>query len=129
MSNLTYQFINTINKPGRYFDSGTNLHLLVRNGSNGPKKYWIFRFTYEGKRRDKSLGSYPAVSLSSARELAISARVELNKGTLLPRDDSKVAKNTQSFHEFTLDWIEMNKGQRSVIIVPPQLFCSSSPRV
>ena len=113
MPKLTYQFVNTVTETGRYFDSGTNLHLLVKNGSNGPRKYWIFRFTCQGKRRDKSFGSFPAVSLSRARNLAIDAKAELNKGNFLSESEEVLARDGLTFHQFTLDWIETNKGQWS----------------
>ena len=113
MPKLTYQFVNTVTETGRYFDSGTNLHLLVKDGLNGPRKYWIFRFTCQGKRRDKSFGSFPAVSLSRARNLAIDAKAKLNKGDFLSASEDVQERESWTFRQFTLDWIETNKGQWS----------------
>jgi len=50
---LTYARISKLSKPGRYFDGGTGLHLLIKKTGN---KYWVFRFKLDGKRRD---GFYP----------------------------------------------------------------------
>ena len=110
MPKLTYQFVNTVTETGRSFDSGTNLHLLVKNGSNGPRKYWIFRFTSQGKRRDKIFGSFPAVSLSRARNLSIYAKAELKKGDFLSASDDVQERESWTFQQFTLDWIETNRG-------------------
>lgn len=53
---------------GRHYDGGGNgLHLLVReSGSKG----WVQRIRVHGKYVDLGLGSYPAVSLGRARQIA-----------------------------------------------------------
>ena len=76
MQKLSHQFVNNVTKPGRYFDAGNNLHLLVRSGQAGPKKYWIARVTFKGKRKDLSLGIFPTVSLAEARNLAIDVKAD-----------------------------------------------------
>jgi hypothetical protein len=53
------------------------LHLWVRPDL---KKYWIFRFTFAGRRYDMSLGSFPAVSLSDAKKRALILRGKLFNG-------------------------------------------------
>ncbi len=58
---LTFKRIQTLSEPGRYFDGGTGLHLLVKSSD---KKYWVFRHTKNGKRHDLGLGVFPRVSLS-----------------------------------------------------------------
>ena len=83
MHKLTHQFVTNITKPGRYFDAGSNLHLLVRSGPTGQKKYWICKFTFERKRRDPSLGVFPIISLSEARKLAIGLEAKINNGIYL----------------------------------------------
>ena len=35
MRRLTHQFVANTTEPGRYFDAGSNLHLLVRSGPVG----------------------------------------------------------------------------------------------
>lgn len=52
--------------PGLYADGG-NLYLRVAPGGS---RGWIFRFTLHGRTRDAGLGSYPALSLAEARDLA-----------------------------------------------------------
>ena len=61
---LTYARITKITTPGRYFDGGTGLHLLVRSAT---KQYWVFRFKFAGKRQDMGLGVFPRIPLADAR--------------------------------------------------------------
>ena len=95
---LSDAFIKNITTPGRYTDRVTpGLNLQVkRNGG----KYWTFRVVDAGRRRDVSLGAYPAVTLKTARTRAVSLRAQLYKGERLSvawrpahqtpaRDDSK----------------------------------------
>ena len=93
MQKLTHQFVANTTKPGRYFDTGSNLHLLVRSGPVGPNKYWIYRYTLERKRQERSLGVFPNVSLSEARKLAIDLRARINSGenvNEIPQDSAYI---------------------------------------
>ena len=83
MHKLTHQFVANTTNPGRYFDAGSNLHLLVRSGPAGPNKYWIYRFTFERNRQERSLGVFPIISLSEARKLAIGLEAKINNGIYL----------------------------------------------
>ena len=74
---LTYVQIAKTTKPGRYFDGGTGLHLLVKSAT---KKYWVFRFKFNGARQDMGLGVFPRVSLADARKASYEARVLLDGG-------------------------------------------------
>jgi hypothetical protein len=62
-------------KPGHSksrISDGAGLYLLlfVKGGSHG----WRFDYTFEGRRKTLSLGTYPAVSLALARQRAEDAR-------------------------------------------------------
>jgi hypothetical protein len=48
--------------------------------------YWRLDYTYQGRRRTMSLGSYPEIGLDSARALARAARDMLLSG-VDPMDD------------------------------------------
>jgi hypothetical protein len=63
-------------KPGRHTD-GDGLTLVVSN--TGAKK-WVLRYQAAGVRRDKGLGSYPAVGLKEARAKAAEDRRLLAAG-------------------------------------------------
>lgn len=60
---------------GMHSDGG-GLFLKVRGGSRS----WVFRFTKDGKKREKGLGSVGAVSLAQAREKAAQAREAVAQG-------------------------------------------------
>ena len=69
-------------KPGdgrRRLSDGAGLYLLlfVNGGSHG----WRFDYTFRGRRKTLSLGTYPANSLSTARVKAEEARRLLGEGT------------------------------------------------
>ncbi|MBZ0129632.1 MAG: integrase arm-type DNA-binding domain-containing protein [Rhodobacteraceae bacterium] len=69
-NSLSARFVETVTEPGKHFD-GHGLFLRVR--SNGGKQ-WVQRITIRGKRRELGLGSPPAVSLATARKLALENR-------------------------------------------------------
>ena len=56
---------------------GDGLYLLIRPDG---AKWWRFDFSFEGKRKTISLGVYPDVSLSIARQRADDARIKLVTG-------------------------------------------------
>ena len=70
---LTTAFVKEVEEPGRYGDGrgGFGLSLLVRPTRDGLGKNWQQRLTVAGKPRSLGLGSFPQVSLSRARTLAV----------------------------------------------------------
>jgi integrase len=83
---LTDLFIKNVSKAGRYTDSETKgLNLQVKPSLH---KYWAFRFLFENRRYDLSLGAYPEISLKEARKRAIEARNKLNQG-INPKPEKK----------------------------------------
>jgi integrase len=109
---LTDIVVKNLIKPGRYTDDQTKgLHLWVKDLD---KKYWILRYTHEGRRYGLSLGVYPEASLRLAREKALQARNELIKGVnpIVERVLSKKPKQADPvvlFSDFALDYIETMK--------------------
>lgn len=79
MKNIfTDLFIRSLHTPGRYTDAETRgLNLQVKSQN---QKYWTFRYLYNKKRCDISLGAYPNISLKEARKRAIEHRHSLNNG-------------------------------------------------
>ena len=75
---FTDTFIRNIKDLGRYTDAATQgLNLQVKPSGG---KYWTFRYLFQGKRSDLSLGTYPTISLKEARARATNARNDLNQG-------------------------------------------------
>ena len=112
---LTYAKISKISKPGRYFDGGSGLHLLVKKTGN---KYWVFRFKRFGKRQDMSLGVFPRVALAEARKAALQARVMLDGGTnpLAQRTPAKAIRPStlpeiSTFKKFALEYVQSKRPE------------------
>ena len=84
---LTAAKLNSKLEPGKYHDGGgTGLFVLVdRRGS----KFFVQRITFKGKRHEIGLGSFPTVSLSSARDTARTNKQLARDGT----DPRKTTKN------------------------------------
>ncbi len=62
-------------KPADYADGG-GLRLHVTTSG----KYWHYRYRWEGKSKELSLGTYPSISLKEARECHEEARDLLARG-------------------------------------------------
>jgi len=97
---------------GRHTDDKTKgLHLWVKPSM---QKYWIFRYTLNGKRQGMGLGAFPEVRLKEARKKAVEARNNVNKGNS-PIQVKKQANSLQraskvpTFGVFALDYIETMK--------------------
>ena len=106
--------LNKISKPCRYsIPESKGLHLWVKKDG---KKYWIFRYTFNGKRFDLSLGTFPEIQLQEARKKTIKLRASIINGSN-PRDERILKKqegfkgkkqnySKVSFEDFSLDYIE-----------------------
>lgn len=91
---LTARFVETVSKPGKYFD-GQGLFLRV--SANGARQ-WVQRITIKGKRCELGLGSPPAVSLATARKLAVENRGKAMLGGD-PLADKHKAKEALTFEQ------------------------------
>jgi integrase len=108
-TNFTDAFAKNVTAPGRYTDPSTKgLNLNVKNG----RKYWVFRYTFNGRRHDLTLGSYPDISLKEARNRAIACRADLIavrepnaywKATVQPTAE---VDSGPTFKEFALECIK-----------------------
>lgn len=78
---------------------GNGLHLLVQPGGS---KLWLFRYRFAGKENMLSLGSFPDVSLASARQKRDDARRLLADGNdpSRKRKDDKLAAAVAAANTF-----------------------------
>jgi hypothetical protein len=59
----------------------TGLTLLVRPSASGSlRRSWVYRYTFDGKRRRFGLGAYPAVPLAAAQSKAREAATQVAAG-------------------------------------------------
>jgi len=112
---LTYARISKLDKPGRYFDGGSGLHLLIKKTGN---KYWVFRFKHDDKRQDMGLGVFPRVALADVRKMAQEARVLLDSGInpLAKKTAAKVTKHataqkTTTFKQFAIEYVAAKRPE------------------
>ncbi|MCJ8158546.1 phage integrase central domain-containing protein [Sphingomonas sp. LaA6.9] len=94
MGKLTATAIKAAKKPGRYGD-GDGLFLVVNKSGAAS---WVVRAQKAGKRRDIGLGSAKKVSLARARQLAESARTQIEAG-LDPVAERKKAEGIPTFRQ------------------------------
>jgi integrase len=113
-TNLNFKYVENLKKPGRYTDALVRgLHLWVKPNMN---KYWIFRYSQDGKQQNLSLGPYPLISIAEARILAQQTRDKLRSGInpIKERQNKKNAiklepKNKILFSDFATDCINTKR--------------------
>lgn len=102
---LKHSFILNCRKAGRYFDQQNGLHLYVKESG---RKYWVVRYTSNGKRRDKSLGPFPRVSLVEARRKALehSLQTETNTFVVTTKKHQLNNQHIPTFEDFAKEYVE-----------------------
>lgn len=103
VNRLTAVTVTKLNTPGLYFD-GDGLLLKVVQGRDALIKFWVFRYRFDGKRRDMGLGSLRTFSLVEARERARQLRQQLaqNVDPLSARDGDRAKRQRESAATFKL---------------------------
>ena len=94
--------------PDRYLD-GNNLYLIVF--PTGGKR-WIMDYRFERRRKSYSIGTYPNVSLATAREKRDDARKLLNQGidpNAVKKEAKRIEKKTDTFAVIARAWLEHRK--------------------
>ena len=91
---------------------GKGLYLLVTSAGG---KYWRFDYSFNEKRKTLAFGTYPEVSLASARDKRTAAREMVANG-IDPSEDKKQqaikkAIDAESFRSVSMEWHENNKGR------------------
>lgn len=95
-------------KAFKLFDD-KGLFLLVKPTASGWGKWWRFKYRFDGKEKQLSLGTYPEISLSQAREKRDEAR-KLVATMIDPGENRKAIKEaralnaTNSFEVIAREW-------------------------
>ena len=76
MGKLNSKQVENLAEAGTY-DDGDGLRLMVKASGS---KSWVFRYQFQGKRRDMGLGSFPAVTLKAARLAVADQRRQIAVG-------------------------------------------------
>lgn len=88
INRLSARTVATLQKPGRHAD-GNGLYLKI--GENG-RRHWVSIFRWQGKLKEKGLGSASSVSLAEARKKAAEVRTMLAAG-IKPTKNIKSSKD------------------------------------
>jgi hypothetical protein len=70
---------------------------------------WILRYSIAGKRKELTLGRYPDISLTKAREIAAAKRAEVQQGIDVAAEKRKAehaAANAWTFRTLAEDYFE-----------------------
>ena len=91
-------------KPYKLFD-GRGLYLLIN--PNG-RRYWRFKYRFDGREKTLSFGVYPDVRLKAARKKLQDARTLLAEEGIDPSAQRKADKGAQknSFRDIAEEWLE-----------------------
>jgi integrase len=110
LSDIKCKTAKATDKPVKLFD-GEGLFLYVKtNGS----KVWRLKYRFGGKEKLMTLGSYPAVPLSDARELKNQARNKIAHGVdpleykkdFANKEKLAVIDSQNTFKSVSLNWLE-----------------------
>lgn len=103
VNRLTAVTVTKLNAPGLYFD-GDGLLLKVVQGREALTKSWVFRYRFDGKRRDMGLGPLRTFTLVEARERARQIRQQLtqNIDPLSARDADRAKRQRENTATFKL---------------------------
>ncbi|MGQ0672820.1 MAG: tyrosine-type recombinase/integrase [Hyphomicrobium sp.] len=87
--------VKALKVPGKYEDGG-GLRLIVTDGG---AKRWVARVSLYGRRIERGLGSYPNISLESARDAAAGIRKAASGGIDLRRQEKQKAVAATRFRD------------------------------
>jgi len=90
---------------------GSNLYLVVRP-TGSPS--WQLKYQWDGLEKTYSIGTYPTVTLSSARQLAQKARelIQAGQNPVEARRKARVPTETpKTVAQIIETWLEMNKSE------------------
>ena len=120
--NLTAISVERMAPPKRgqvdIFDKGFPGHAL--RVSYGGRKAWSFVYRHAGKVRRFQLGTYPALSLSEAREAWRAARQQVERGA----DPSETQRRDASamFESVMAEWLARDQGKNRSLAATTRLL-------
>ena len=112
LTNTGIKNLKPTGKPKKYSD-GQGMYLLV----NAAGKYWRIDYAFAGKRKTLALGTYPDVSLESARKRRTAARELLAEGVdpgaaKRQAKNALVARHAATFEVVATEWLKRTSKTR-----------------
>lgn len=108
--NINYKALMNASDAGRYSTDIKGLYFWIKDNGN---KYWLMRYTFQGKRHDLSLGAFPEVSIADAKKKATDLRQQINNGInpkqSRQKDEPAPEPEIPTFEEFALEVIKNKK--------------------
>jgi len=106
--------LKAVDTPISKFDGG-GLFLLVQPGGG---KWWRFKYTFGGKTKTISFGTYPEITLKEAREQREQAK-KLVAHNIDPSEDRKERKRAAlatvtTFQDVFTEWLDIESSKLSV---------------
>lgn len=98
LTNLQIKNAKPKDKDYKLYD-GNGLFLLVTKAGG---KYWKMRFKYQGKEKKLSIGDYPAMTITEARDAVQQHRNSLRSGDI--PTSQRVSQQTILFRELANQW-------------------------
>lgn len=143
-STLTDAAIRTAkpkDKPYKLYDGGGLFLLVTPTKKNelpsrgAPGKWWRFKYRFGGKEKLLSFGTYPEITLSSAREKRDAARKQIAEG-FDPGEERKSNKSgSGSFEAVAREWVELKSPgwspshiEKTISILEKDVFPYLGPR-
>ncbi|GFE83377.1 hypothetical protein GCM10011487_53770 [Steroidobacter agaridevorans] len=121
LTELEIRSARATEKPIKLFD-GDGLYLFVQpNGG----RWWRFKYRFNGKERELSLGVYPEVSLKLARTRREDARRAVAQG-IDPSAERKAAKEARqvTFELVAEEWLALQAKKLAPITYDKLAGCS-----
>ena len=82
--------------------------------SKAGRAAWVLRYRFGGKRREKTLGQYPDISLAEARKLALEDRARVQQGVDVAAEKQKAmrkASTAWTVRQLAEDYLQKSVGR------------------
>ena len=107
MNNLSELKLKNLVKNGEPINGITDGGGLTFTLSKAGTAAWVLRYTQDGKKKELTIGKYPAISLKDAREMAAIERTRIAKGVDVAKAKQEVKREKAEVYAFrivALNW-------------------------
>lgn len=107
MNNLSELKLKNLVKNGEPINGISDGGGLTFTLSKAGTAAWVLRYTQDGKKKELTIGKYPAISLKDAREMAAIERTRIAKGVDVAKAKQEVKREKNEVYAFqivALNW-------------------------